>query len=230
MAISSSIPAIECCGVDVRYNAALALDQIDLTIETGTVTAVIGPNGAGKSTLFGLISGRIRPSAGTVRIAGAVAEVLQATSIDEQLRLTVDDVVRLGRYPARGLLKPIRRADREAVENALERVDLLHLRRRPINELSGGQRQRALIAQGIAQEAPLLVLDEPANGLDKPSQRQILDIIRAEAADGRTVVFSTHRLSEAARADTVVALACSCVCCAPAATAMADPAVTELFD
>ena len=207
----------------------LALDQIDLSIEAGTVTAVIGPNGSGKSTLFALISGRISPTTGTISTSGEVAEVLQGTAIDKDLPLTVDDIVRIGRYPNRGLLKPIRNADRDAIDDALNRVDLMDLRHRPISELSGGQRQRAFIAQGIAQEAPLLILDEPATGLDAPSQRHILDIIRAEADAGRTVMFSTHQLSEAAHADTIIALACSCVCCAPADTAISDPAVTELF-
>lgn len=222
-------PAVQCCGVDAHYNDTLALDNVDLSIEPGTVTAVIGPNGSGKSTLFALMSGRIRPTAGTITTKGAVAEVLQGTTIDNQLPLTVDDIVRIGRYPTRGLLKPLRQADRNAIDDALERVDLTDLRNRPINELSGGQRQRAFIAQGIAQEAPVLILDEPATGLDVNSQRHIIDIIKAEAADGRTVIFSTHQLAEAAHADTIIALACRCVCCAPAEMAIADPAVTALF-
>lgn len=222
-------PAIQFSGVDAHYNRTLALNKIDLSIEPGTVTAVIGPNGSGKSTLFGVISGRVQPSAGSVTTVGPVAEVLQATAIDDQLRLTVDDIVRIGRYSGLGLLRRIRRVDNDAIDEALDRVDLLDMRRRPINELSGGQRQRALIAQGIAQEAPLLVLDEPANGLDAPSQRHILDIIRAEAEGGRTVLFSTHQLAEASHADMVIALSCSCVCCAPPADAMVDPVVTALF-
>jgi len=207
----------------------LALQEVNLTIQPGTVTAVVGPNGAGKSTMFALISGRIQPSAGSVYTCGPVAEVLQATTIDPQLSITVDDVVRMARYPTCGILGRIQLADREACHEALDRVDLLHLRRRPIHELSGGERQRALLAQGIAQDAPILLLDEPAAGLDVPSQQRVLDVIRAEADGGRAVLFSTHHLPDATYADTVVALACRCVCCAPPSAALLDSNVTALF-
>lgn len=227
---ASTGPAVQLRAVDAHHDRRLALDSVSLSIEAGTVTAVIGPNGAGKSTMFALISGRLRPSSGTVVTAGAVADVLQATTLDPQLRLTVDDVVRMGRYPSTGPLSPLRRADRRACDEALDRVDLLDLRRRPINELSGGQRQRALVAQGLAQQAPVLLLDEPATGLDVASQQRIMEVIRAEADRGRAVLFSTHHLADATHADTVVALACRCVCCAPPATALHDPAVAALFE
>lgn len=206
------------------------MQSVSFAIEPGTVTAVVGPNGAGKSTMFALISGRLRPSAGSVTTCGPVADVLQATAMDPQLSLTVEDVVRMGRYPSRGILGPIRPSDRHACHEALDRVDLLNLRRRPINELSGGQRQRALVAQGLAQQAPILLLDEPAAGLDVPSRVRILEVMRAEADAGRAVLFSTHHLPDATHADTVVALACRCVCCAPSSTAMSDPNVTALFN
>lgn len=216
-------------GVHAHRDSTLALESVDLSVDAGTVTAVIGPNGAGKSTMFALISGRLRASKGTVTIRGPVAEVLQATSLDPQLRLTVDDVVRMGRYPSRGLLGPMRRADRRACDEALDRVGLTELRRRPVIELSGGQRQRALVAQGLVQDAPVLLLDEPSTGLDVASRQRILEIMRAEADAGRTVLFSTHDLADAHHADQVVALACRCVCCAPPTVALEDPAVTELF-
>lgn len=222
-------PAVQLCGVDAHHDRTLALEAVNLTIDPGTVTAVIGPNGAGKSTMFALISGRLRPSTGSVRTAGAVADVLQATIIDPQLRLTVDDVVRMGRYYSTGMFSPLRRSDRDACDEALDRVDLFHLRRQPINELSGGQRQRALVAQGIAQQAPVLLLDEPAAGLDVASHQRILEVIRDEANTGRAVLFSTHHLDDATHADTVVALASRCVCCAPPAIALHDPEVTALF-
>ena len=119
--------------------------------------------------------------------------------------------------------------DREIVERALEATGTLDLRRRSINELSGGQRQRALVAQGLAQQAPVLLLDEPMAGLDRRSQRQLFEIVQAEAARGTTVLLATHDLDEAARADNLIVLACECVCCAPPVTALNDPAVTSLF-
>ena len=222
--------AVEFRNVDAHNTATLALSEVSLSIDSGSVTAVIGPNGAGKSTMFALISGRLHPSTGTVSISGRVADVLQATSIDPQLRLTVNDVVRMGRYPSRGLFGAMRRSDHRACDEALDRVDLLRLRSTPINELSGGQRQRALVAQGLAQEAPVLLLDEPSAGLDVASQQRILEVMRTEADTGRTVLFSTHHMNDVNHADTVVALDLTCVCCAPTETALQDPAVKTLFD
>jgi len=222
--------AVEFHNVDAHNTETLALSEVSLSIDRGTVTAVIGPNGAGKSTMFALISGRLNPSTGTVSTQGPVADVLQATTIDPQLRLTVADVVRMGRYPSRGLLGRMQKSDLRACHEALDRVDLLNLRLQPINELSGGQRQRALVAQGLAQQAPVLLLDEPAAGLDVGSQKRILEVIRSEADTGRTVLFSTHQLTDADHADTVVALDQRCICCAPTATALEDPEVKELFE
>lgn len=216
--------------VGAHQGRTLALSDVDLTVEAGTVVSVIGPNGAGKSTLFALLARRLEPSDGVVEVAGAVAEVLQGADIDPHLQLTVDDVVRMGRFPARGLLRPMRRGDRAAVDDAIERVGMGALRRRPINQLSGGQRQRALVAQGLAQRASILLLDEPTTGLDLPAQELILEIIRTEAETGRTVLFSTHDLGHAAEADVIVALDCSCICCAPPETALEDPDVLALFD
>ena len=216
--------------VAAHHGRTLALSGVSLTVDAGTVVSVIGPNGAGKSTLFALLARRLQPTAGVVAVDGAVADVLQGTTVDPHLQLTVDDVVRMGRFRTRGLLRPMRRSDRAVIDHAIERVGLTALRRRPINQLSGGQRQRALVAQGLAQAAPILLLDEPATGLDLPAQEQILDIIRAEADAGRTVLFSTHDLRHAARADVVVALACTCVCCAPPDVALDSPDVAALFD
>lgn len=215
--------------VEVRRGQRVALRDVSFAVEPGTVTAVVGPNGAGKSSLFGTLSGRLQPSTGTVQTQGAVAEVLQNTAIDTQLGLTVDDVVRLGRYPARGLLRPMRASDRSIMDDALAATNMVEFRRRPINELSGGQRQRALVAQGLAQQAPILLLDEPTAGLDRRSQRQLLDIIRDQAAQGTTVLFATHDLDEAVQADNLIVLCCECLCCAPPDAALSDPAVTELL-
>ena len=223
-------PAVELCSVNAHHDRSLALDDVSLSVEAGTVTAVIGPNGAGKSTMFALISGRMRPTSGTVELDGEVADVMQATSVDPQMSLTVEDVVRMGRYRARGLLGRMREEDRRACHEALERVDLLDLRHRPINELSGGQRQRALVAQGIVQQASVLLLDEPASGLDVNSQTSILEVIRDEAENGRAVMFSTHQLTDTDSADTVIALNRRCVCCSPTETALNNPNVLALFE
>ena len=222
-------PSVALEGIAAQRGRRVAIRDVSFTLQPGTLTAVVGPNGAGKSSLFGVLSGRLRPTEGTVQLQGPVAEVLQTTDIDEQLRLTVDDVVRLGRYPNRGLLRPMRGNDRAIVDNALAATDMLDLRRRPINELSGGQRQRALVAQGLAQQASILLLDEPTAGLDRRSQQQLLEIIRVEAKRGTTVMFATHNLAETDQADNLIVMACECVCCAPPVAALANPAVTALF-
>jgi ABC-type Mn2+/Zn2+ transport system ATPase subunit len=224
-----SRPVVQLRDVRAYRKQTLALRDVSLSLTAGTLTAVIGPNGAGKSTLFGVISGRLRSASGDVDVDGPVAEVLQATAVDPQLALTVEDAVRMGRFRERGVLRPMRTRDREAVDDAIEATGLTRLRRRPVNQLSGGQRQRVMMAQGLAQGAPVLLLDEPATGLDIGSKEQLDGLMRREAAEGRTVVFSTHDLDEATRADTVVALCCECVCCAPPSVAFADPDVRRMF-
>ncbi|MEM9035673.1 MAG: ATP-binding cassette domain-containing protein [Actinomycetota bacterium] len=226
---SSGTPVVTIDRVDAHRGSTLALRDINLTVEPGTVVSVIGPNGAGKSTLFALISQRLRPSTGMVRVEGSVGDVLQSTVVDPLLQITVEDVVRMGRYKDRGFLRPMRRVDRELIDESIERVGLADLRRRPISQLSGGQRQRALIAQGLAQDASILLLDEPAAGLDLPAQEKILEVMRTEADRGRTILFSTHDLGAAAHADVVVALRCACVCCAPPEQALEAPEVLDLF-
>lgn len=221
---------IELEHVSAHRGERLALRDVSLRIEPGTVTALIGPNGAGKSTLFGLLSGRLRPTAGAISLGGEVAEVLQATAVDPNVRLTVHDIVRMGRYPTCRHLRRFHPADRDAIAAAIDHVDLTELQCRTLDELSGGQRQRALIAQGIAQDAPILLLDEPAAGLDGISQRRILDMMRALAVEGRTVVFSTHHLPDVNHADLVIALACQCICCAAPGAALHDSSVRALFD
>lgn len=215
--------------VTVDRGPVRALTDVSLDIAAGSLVAVIGPNGAGKSTLFGLITGRLRPKHGVVRVMGDVAVVLQSTTIDPDLRLTVNEVVSMGRYRRRGFVQPFRRRDRELVATALDRVGLSALRHRSIDTLSGGQRQRALLAQGLVQGSPIVLLDEPTTGLDIPSTRRVHEIVDSMRASGRTVLNATHDLDEAAGADLVIALAGRCVCCAPPEVALNDPAVADLF-
>lgn len=222
-------PVLSLRCVDAVRDRELALSDISLDFCCGSVAAVIGPNGAGKSTLFAVMSRRLRPSNGSVHIGAAVAEVLQAGLVDGQMALSVEDVVRMGRYPSRGLLRPLRRDDRLAVAEAMDRMRLGELRRRPLGALSGGQRQRALVAQALAQQAPVLLLDEPTTGLDQESHGCILRAIDDEASEGRAVIYATHDLALAQRADTVIALAQRCLCCAPPDEAFARDDVAALF-
>ncbi|MGZ0175435.1 MAG: metal ABC transporter ATP-binding protein [Acidimicrobiales bacterium] len=215
--------------VDAHRGDRLALDGVSIAVPMGSIAAVMGPNGSGKSTLFGVISGRLRHSTGSVSVGGEVAEVLQTGGIDTHLPLTVEDVVRQGRYRSRGLLRPMTRDDQRLIREAIDVVDLAAHRRTPIHALSGGQRQRAFLAQGIAQQSPILLLDEPTAGVDVNTQTRVAEVVRSIAASGTTVMISTHSLDDAVQCDLMVALAGRCLCCAPPAEALDDPEVAELL-
>lgn len=191
----------------------VALAASSVQIETGQVVACIGPNGSGKSTLLDAVTGLMPLREGELRVfdappgGGSVAYVFQTTDTPAHLPLTVREVVTIGRYRLTGLLGRLGSHGRAAVDRAMERTSVADLADRQLLDLSGGQRQRVLVAQGLASEADLLVLDEPMTGLDVVSRRRILDVMAEEKALGRTVVFSTHDLAEAAAADQVVLLA-----------------------
>jgi ABC-type Mn2+/Zn2+ transport system ATPase subunit len=144
-----------------------------------------------------------------------VAYVLQATTTGEHLPVTAREVVAMGRYAERGAFRRLTAEDRRLVDEALDRLDLRPLARRHLHELSGGQRQRVFVAQGLVQQADVLLLDEPLAGLDLASQQQILAVIAEERDRGRTVVTSTHDLSEAAGADNLLLLAGRLVAAGP---------------
>lgn len=202
----------------VEYGDQLALDQVDLHVGRGTTVAVIGPNGSGKSTLLAAIAGLVAPGSGTIAVdRSKVALVLQATEVDRSLPITVRETVRMARYPYRGMFGRLRAADHAAVERAMARTAVEDLAHRQLHALSGGQRQRVFVAQGLAQEADLLLLDEPVTGLDLVSRDVILDVIQEERAAGHSVVMTSHSLEEAARCDLVVLLAGRVVAAGPPA-------------
>lgn len=200
--------AIDVRGVTVRYGDVLALDDVSLTVEACRVTGLIGMNGSGKSTLFKTILGLVRPASGIVAIngrdpasarkQGLVGYVPQSEDVDWTFPVSVREVVMMGRYGRQGILRRARQADRDAVDEALERVELTELADRQIGQLSGGQRKRAFVARGIAQGlaegASILLLDEPFAGVDKRSEATIVRLLRELAAAGDTVLVSTHDL------------------------------------
>ena len=196
-------------GVSVRYADVVALDTTTTTFRRGTSVALVGANGSGKSTVLRLLAGLLEPTAGSVeRLEGVEAAfIAQQHEHHDWMPLPVDEVIRMGCYRARGLLRRITRADRKEIQDVAERLEVADLLRRPFSDLSGGQRQRVLVAQALIGAPRLLLLDEPITGLDLPSQEAILSIIDAEVAAGSTVVFSTHHLEEAKRAGRVMLLA-----------------------
>jgi ABC-type Mn2+/Zn2+ transport system ATPase subunit len=212
---SQSEPVVVARGLELAHGTHVALTGLDVELPAGSVTAVIGPNGSGKSTLLHGIAGLLRPARGELTVAGRparagstrVAYVLQSTRIHEHLPITVREAVTMARYALRGPFRPLSRDDRRVVDGAMTRLAVDDLASRQIRELSGGQRQRVLVAQGLAQQAPVLLLDEPVTGLDLVSQRTILEVVADERDAGTTVVLTTHDLGEAAHADHVLLLA-----------------------
>lgn len=205
-------PAVECDRLRLTHGAVVAVDDATLRLPTGALTAIVGPNGSGKSTLLRAVSGLHPVAAGSLRVLGGspggsrrrVAHLLQSTTINESVPITVEEVVRMGRFARLGLFG---RGDGRAVVEAMDRMRIAHLSRRHLHELSGGQRQRVIVAQALAQEAELLLMDEPIAGLDITSGERIDRIIGEEVARGTTVVLTTHDLHVAMKADHVVLLA-----------------------
>jgi iron complex transport system ATP-binding protein len=196
-----------------RYEGAErpALDGVSLSVDPGDLYAVIGPNGSGKSTLLKLLLGTLHPSDGSVDYSGrrvdewtrrALAQRIGVVPQGEEtvFPITVREMVGMGRYPHVGLLGRPGARDREAIEEALERCDVVEFAERPISKLSGGERQRVLIARALAQRPKTLVLDEPTVSLDIRHEMEIFELL-AELVDrdGVTVVLVTHHLNLAAR-------------------------------
>jgi manganese/zinc/iron transport system ATP- binding protein len=192
--------------VTVAYGDRVALEDIDLEIGAGALLAVIGPNGAGKSTLLKAIAGLIAPVAGTIEVLGGapgaaarrVAYVPQAELVDWGFPVTVGDVVMMGRVPLIGVGRGPSHADRAAVREALETVGMAGEDGRQIGTLSGGQRRRVFLARAMAGRPDLYLLDEPVTGVDATTEEDLMRLLEAEAAAGRTVVASTHDLAAAA--------------------------------
>ena len=199
--------AISTANLRANYGDVVAFDNITIEVPQASSLAVIGPNGSGKSTLLGVLAGTVPPAAGSATVTGrAPTLVLQATEVDRSLPITVRDTVSLARYPTLGLFKPFGDNDRAAIQTALDRLAISDLANHQLHDLSGGQRQRVLVAQGLAQETEVLLLDEPVTGLDLTSRSIILDLIDEEVAAGRTVVVTTHSLDEARRCNHVLLL------------------------
>lgn len=192
-------------GVSVVYaNGHRALHDVSFRLEAGTICALVGPNGSGKSTLFKSLMGFVTPAAGSVHINGhavwqalkqqLVAYVPQTEEVDWNFPVNVWDVVMMGRYGHMNFLRLPRAVDRAVVSQSLERVGLADFRHRQIGELSGGQKKRVFLARALAQEARLILLDEPFTGVDVKTEEAIIALLRELRTQGAIMLVSTHNL------------------------------------
>ncbi|HLF75519.1 MAG TPA: metal ABC transporter ATP-binding protein [Anaerolineales bacterium] len=197
-------PILDVQRLNIRYNGRLALEDITFHLHVGERVAVVGPNGAGKSTLFKAVAGVLPPTSGEVKIFGSrpgrhvcIAYIPQRSQVDWNFPVNVADVVMMGRSAKLGPLNWPHKKDWDHVRHALETVELADLASRQISQLSGGQQQRMFIARALAQEAELMLMDEPLNGLDTPSQDGILSLLDRLQKEHVTVMVATHDLEQA---------------------------------
>jgi iron complex transport system ATP-binding protein len=201
-------PTLHVEHASVLYERRPALRDITLSLPPGSMTVLLGPNGSGKTTLLRVLAGVIAPTAGSVRlgdvplrhmsraaIARSCAYLPQQTGTTFEIR--VEDAVALGRYPHIGSWGAMTVADHQKVTWALDRVGMNGLRTRPLPTLSGGERQRAFIARALAQDAPILLLDEPIAALDIGHQLELMSLLAEFHGEGRTILASLHDLRPA---------------------------------
>lgn len=206
-------PLLDVEKISAQYGRQSALENVSFRMERGEFVALIGPNGAGKSTLLQMIAGLMVPGSGSVRIAGSapgrhlcVAYVAQRSAVDWHFPLTVFDAALMGRAGDLGFFRRPRASDRSFVTECLAAVGLAGLGKRLIGELSGGQQQRLLLARALAQRAELMLLDEPAGGLDVPAQEDLLRLIPKLAAQRAGILLATHDFEAAAQTRRVLLL------------------------
>ena len=204
--------------ISVTLGTRPVLDGVSLSVSAGEMVAVIGPNGAGKSTLLRSLAGLITPSSGSVRVDGRSLAGLPRSQLARAIAylpqdrtvhwpLTVDTIVGLGRIPYGARPGALGARDKTAVQSAIAALDLVDLAERPATELSGGELARVLLARALAQEAEILLADEPTAGLDPAHQLALFDKLRAMTGEDKAVIIALHDLSHAARfCDRVVVL------------------------
>lgn len=200
----ANTPALQCRSVSHRYpsSAESVLNDVSLVVQPGERVALVGPNGAGKSTLLKLILGMEPLGSGEIEVYGhhaadclhRVSVVPQRSSVDWRFPVTVRQVAMMGRYVHLGWFKRPRNEDRKAVDAALEAMEIADLAERQVGELSGGQQQRVMLARTLAQDADLLLLDEPLNHVDISTQELIFHTLERLTAAGKAVIVSTHDL------------------------------------
>jgi ABC-type Mn2+/Zn2+ transport system ATPase subunit len=224
--------------LSVSYRRVLALENISLATSCGNRVALIGPNGAGKSTLLKAIAGLVPREKGSILWRGTTvkkwsrefAYLPQREDVDWSFPITVRGLVEMGRYPQTGWWRKFSNTDSLAVDKALESLALLDLQDRQIRELSGGQQQRAFLARSLAQEAHVLLLDEPFTGLDRNASQLLGELLNKLAHEGRLIIASHHDLNSVPRLfDEVLVLATRSVAFGPVAEVLTDELINQTF-
>ncbi len=196
---------IELRNIGVTYpNGYTALEAVEGELHGGSICGLVGVNGAGKSTLFKAIMGFVTPATGAVKIQGLpvrqalkrnlVSYVPQTEEVDWNFPVLAEDVVMMGRYGHMGFLRRPSKADKQAVDEALERVGMSAYKKRQIGELSGGQKKRVFVARALAQGGKIILLDEPFTGVDIKTEESLIALFRALAAEDCLILVSTHNL------------------------------------
>ena len=231
-------PALEVRRLTVSYGARPVLWDVDATFPAGALSAIVGPNGAGKSTLLRAALGLVPADAGQALVEGRparaaldrVAYVPQREAVDWDFPITVREVVEMGRYPAVGWFRRVGRGHRAIVEESLERVGMEAYANRQIGQLSGGQRQRVFFARALAQQAPVLIMDEPFAGIDARTQAALISLLRELRGEGRSVVVVHHDLATVRGAfDWALLLNVRTVACGPVDEALAPDMVRRAY-
>lgn len=197
--------ALDVKNITVMYGPNVGIRNANLTLEAGSICAMVGMNGVGKSTLFNSIMGFVKPKSGSIHIygqslqmaqkTGLIAYMPQAEEIDWDFPIVVRDVVMMGRYGYMNRFRTPRTDDVQAVEDSLRRVDMWDYRNRQIGELSGGQKKRVFVARALAQNAQMMLLDEPFAGVDAKTEAAITAILLELKEAGKTILISTHELT-----------------------------------
>ncbi|MGA0131414.1 MAG: metal ABC transporter ATP-binding protein [Ilumatobacteraceae bacterium] len=211
--------------------------DISLQVHAGELVVLIGTNGSGKSTLLKTMAGMLPPLHGEIAVLERrpgsaprrVAYLPQHPVSSHTLPLRARDIVAMGRYAHLGLFRRATGTDRSIVREAMQRTGAVEFENQPLRELSGGQQQRTHLAQVLARQAEVLLLDEPTAGLDLSGKRAVADVIASERARGVTVVLATHDLHDAESATAVMLLAQRVVAYGPPAQALSDANVRECF-
>jgi len=230
-------PAIEARELAVGYGHDPVVSGIDLQLGAGGSLALVGTNGSGKSTLIRTLVGLLRPVRGSLAVLGTdpgkaprqIAYHAQFHASGYILPIRVIDVVRMARYPTLGLLGRLGPRDHELVEEGMARMGVSGLAREPMRSLSGGQLQRVYLAQVLAREADLIVVDEPTAGIDAGGRELYLDAFAAELARGAAIVTATHDIAEAVEYDQVLLLARRVVALGPGSEVLTPDRLMETF-